>query len=68
MNEILPFAKTYMEQESIMLSEISQKDKYHMISYVQFKKQQMNKAKKRQTKKQILNYREETDGYQKGGM
>ena len=32
--ELLPFAKAWMELESIMLSEISQaaKDKYHMIS------------------------------------
>ena len=32
-NEILPFAKTWMELEGIMLSEISQpeKDNYHMI-------------------------------------
>ena len=32
--ELLPFATTWMELESIMLSEISQavKDKYHMIS------------------------------------
>ena len=32
--ELLPFVTAWMEQESIMLSEISQaaKDKYHMIS------------------------------------
>ena len=32
--ELLPFAKAWMELESIMLNEISQvvKDKYHMIS------------------------------------
>ena len=32
--DLLPFATTWMELESIMLSEISQavKDKYHMIS------------------------------------
>ena len=44
-NEILPFAITQMELESIMLGEISQpeKDKCHMIySYVEFKKQNMN--------------------------
>ena len=35
-NEILPFARTQMELECIMLSEISQseKDKYHMISLI----------------------------------
>ena len=31
-NKILPFGTTWMDLESIMLSEISQKDKYHMIS------------------------------------
>ena len=33
-NELIPFAKAWMELESIMLSEISQavRDKYHMIS------------------------------------
>ena len=33
-NKILPFATTWMDPESIMLSKISQseKDKYHMIS------------------------------------
>ena len=32
--ELIPFATAWMEQESIMLSEISQtvRDKYHMIS------------------------------------
>ena len=32
--ELIPFATTWMELESIMLSEISQavRDKYHMIS------------------------------------
>ena len=32
--ELIPFATAWMEQESIMLSEISQvvMDKYHMIS------------------------------------
>jgi len=35
-NEILPFATTWMERESIMLSKIShsEKDKYHMISLI----------------------------------
>ena len=28
----------------------------------------MNKEKKKQTKKQTLNYREQTDGYQRGGV
>ena len=35
-NEILPFAMTWMELESIMLSKIiqSEKDKYHIISHI----------------------------------
>ena len=35
-NEILPFAMTWVELESIMLSKISQpkKDEYHMISVI----------------------------------
>ena len=34
-NDIMPFAATWMELESLVLSEISQKDKdkYHMISH-----------------------------------
>ena len=33
-NEIMPFAATWMELETLILSEVSQKekDKYHMIS------------------------------------
>ena len=35
-NEIMPFAATWMELETLILSEISQKekDKYHMISLI----------------------------------
>ena len=34
--ELLPFTTAWMDQESIMLSEISQavKDKYHMVSSI----------------------------------
>ena len=35
-NEIMPFAATRMELETLILSEVSQKekDKYHMISLI----------------------------------
>ena len=33
-NKIMPFAETWMEPENLILSDISQKDKYHMISFV----------------------------------
>ena len=33
-NNIMPFAATWMELETLVLSEISQKEKYHMISLI----------------------------------
>ena len=35
-NKIMPFAETWMELETLILSEVSQKekDKYHMISLI----------------------------------
>ena len=33
-NEIMPFVTTWMDPEIIILSEVSQKDKYHMISLI----------------------------------
>ena len=35
-NEIMPFAATWMKLETLILSEVSQKekDKYHMISLI----------------------------------
>ena len=33
-NEIMAFASTWMQSEIITLSEVSQKDKYYMISLI----------------------------------
>ena len=33
-NKILPSARAWMQPEAIILSEVNQKDKYHMISLV----------------------------------
>ena len=70
-NEILPFAMIWTELVSIMLTEISQpeKDKYHIISLMWNLTNKMNmqrEKREKETKKQILNYREQTDGYQRG--
>ena len=33
-NAIMPFAATWMELENLILSQMSQKDKHHMISLI----------------------------------
>ena len=33
-NKIMPFAATWMELDILILNELSQKDKYHMISLI----------------------------------
>ena len=33
-NNIMPFAATRMQLETLILSEVNQKDKYHMISLI----------------------------------
>ena len=33
-NKIMPFAATWMKLETLILSEVSQKDKYHMTSLI----------------------------------
>ena len=65
-----------MELDSIMLSEISQseKDKPHDFTHVEFKKQnkwakgEKERQRQKQIKKKNLNYRKQSDGYQKAGV
>ena len=47
-NAIFPFARTWMELESMILSEIyqSKKDKYHIILLIHGFKKQTSKGKK----------------------
>ena len=33
-NDIMPFAATWMELETLILSEVIQKDKFHMLSLI----------------------------------
>ena len=33
-NELMPFVATWMELEILILSEVSQKDKYHTVSLI----------------------------------
>ena len=71
-NETLPFATTWIELESIiMLSGKSQpeKDKYHMISPICGiqETKQINKSRGEANQKTDSNYREQIDGYWKGG-
>ena len=53
-NEILPFAMTWMEAESILLSEINQseKDKYHMIPLMWNLRSKTNEQRKNKIRKQ----------------
>ena len=39
------------------------REKYHDFTHVEFEKQMSKGGKKGQTKKQTLNYSEQTDGY-----
>ena len=61
-------------REDYAMQNQSEKDKYHMISLIyetEETKGKRRKKRERQTEKQTLNYREQTDGYQRevgGGM
>ena len=72
-NEILPFATTCLGPESIMLSEISQRQIQYDFTPMwnlrnkTSKQRRRKRVKGKQTKKQTLNYRQQTDGYQRGG-
>ena len=69
-NEILPFATTWMETESIMLREISQSEKRQIpYDFTHIETEQISKGKNRgrQTKRQTLGHREQTDGHQRRG-
>ena len=66
----MPFATTWLELESAMLSEIShsEKEKHHLISLICGIEETKQKVKKNQTRKQKLDkldYREQTDGHQR---
>ena len=66
--EILPFA-TWIDLECTMLSEISQseKDRCHMISLVDFKKQTNEQRKKQTNQETLFTSRKQTDSYLTGG-
>ena len=65
-NEVSPFGRTWMDLEGIMLSEIRERQMLYDFTHMWNLRNKTNR-KKIQTKKQTLNYREQTDGYQRGG-
>ena len=68
-NDILPFAATWMDLEGILLSEVkSEKDKYYIILLIcRSKKKKYNKLMNKTKNKQTYRYREQNNGYQRGG-
>ena len=46
-NEILPFATAWVELDTIMLSEINQRKKYHMISPMWNLRNEINEQRKK---------------------
>lgn len=61
--EILLLEMTWMALQGIMPREISQRNKYHMISLMWNQKKKKNPKQMKQEKNQILTYREQMDGW-----
>ena len=57
--EILPFEATWIDLKGIMLSEMSEKDKYHVISHVNLKSKTKEQTKENENR---LRYRKQMDG------
>ena len=63
-NEILPFAATWMDLKSIMLSEISQRKKSTVCNHLCVESKKYNKLVNRTKKQQTHRYREQASGFQ----
>ena len=64
-NEILPFATTWMDLESVMLSEISQRQMPYDFTYMwNLETKQNEQRKKTHKQKHRLKHKEQTGGYQ----
>ena len=59
-NEVLPFAATWMDLETIILSEVREKDRYCMITYMWNLKKMIQRSV---FTKQIHRHRKQTYGY-----
>ena len=72
MNEILPFATTWMELDSIMLSKISQSEKHKYHRNLRYKTDEHKGReakiiqKQREPNHETLKYREQTEGCWRG--
>ena len=61
----MPLATTWMELENIMLSEIRERQIPYYFTHIGIYGKE--KERERKTKNHTLNYREQNDGYQRGG-